>query len=289
MKLGLNMVPVPAAELADIGRQAEELGFGGLYYGEHIAVPTELTTPYPGKVGYNAKTYQLECYVALGHLAAVTKKVRLGTGITILPIRHPLQTARAVTTIDNLSNGRFDLIYGVGSIPDEYDVMGVDFKTRGAMLDEWLDILDKLWSEGEPSHDGRFMQFRPIGFEPKPVQKPRPPVYAGSHSKVGLERAARRADGWYGAVYGPDQMRGIQATLGPMLEKNGRDPSTFKYSLIHAAGEDIIPTDEELTAYNENGADCIIVSPFKMRDVTGVSDAGDRLEATAAALKSWLD
>lgn len=288
MKIGLNVVPVPASELAQIGMRAEALGFDGLYYGEHIAVPMHLKTPYPGKVGYNGKTVQLECYVALGALAAVTKKVRLGNGITILPIRHPLQTARAITTIDNLSGGRFDLIYGVGSIPDEFDVMGVDYKSRGAILDEWLDIFEKLWTEDEIAHKGQFMDFEAIGFEPKPLQKPRPPIYAGSHSKVGLERAARRADGWYGAVYNADHLRQIQALVTPMLEKNGRDPASFKYMNIHAAGEAILPTKEEFQDYEEAGSDSIILTPFKMHGKVHPGECAAKLEEAAEMVKDYL-
>lgn len=288
MRFGLNIVPVPGAELAAVGARAEELGFDGLYYGEHIAVPKHLTNPYPGKVGYNYKTIQMECYVALGALAAVTKKVRLGTGITILPIRHPLQTARAITTIDNISGGRFDLIVGVGSIQEEYDVMGVNYRTRGAMLDEWLDIFDKLWSQDEIEHNGRFMQFQTIGFEPKPVQKPGPPLWMGSHSEAGLERAARRAYGWYGAVYNADGVRKVKAMIAPYLKKYDRDPASFHYNLIHAAGEDILPTAAEIRDYEAEGVERLILSPFKHPNEATDSQAMAKLEACAKGLKGFL-
>jgi probable F420-dependent oxidoreductase len=284
MEIGLNIMPVAAPRLAEIGQQAEDLGFEGLYYGEHIIVPMHLKTPYPGKVGYNAKTIQLECYVALGHLAAVTKRVRLATGVTILPIRDPFQTARAISTIDNLSGGRFDLVYGVGSIPDEFEAMGIDYKTRGARLDEWLDIFEKLWTEDQPAFEGRFAHFEPVGFEPKPVQKPGPPIYAGAHSKVGLERAARRADGWYGAVYDAAQLGEIKAILEPELEKNGRDPKSFVYKLIHASGEAILPTPDELKAYEDAGAASVIVSPFELDR----NDPDADLDAAASAVQDYL-
>jgi probable F420-dependent oxidoreductase len=287
MKFGLNIVPVPGQELPQVGRRAEELGFDGLYYGEHIAVPKHLKTPYPGKVGYNYKTIQLECYVALGALAAVTSKVRLGTGITILPIRHPLQTARAITTIDNISNGRFDLIFGVGSIPDEYEAMGVDFHSRGAILDEWLDIFAKLWTQEEIEHRGRHYSFETIGFEPKPVQVGGPPLWSGARSEKGLERAVRRCVGWYGAVYGAEDVRSIKAMLAPYFLQYDRDPSTFRYMLIHAAGESIIPTDAEIAAYAAEGVEGLILSPFKPAN-TRQSASMEKLEACAAGLKGHL-
>jgi len=288
MKFGLNIVPVPGAELAEVGMRAEELGFDGLYYGEHIAVPKHLKTPYPGKVGYHYKTVQMECYVALGALAAVTKKVRLGTGITIIPIRHPLQTARAITTIDNISGGRFDLIVGVGSIPDEFEVMGVNYKTRGAMLDEWLDIFDKLWTQDEIEHNGRFMQFETIGFEPKPVQKPGPPLWCGSHSEAGLDRAARRAYGWYGAVYNADGVRRVKEMIAPYLKKYDRDPKTFHYSLIHASGQDILPTEDEIRDYEREGVERLILSPFKHANETAETDSMAKLEACAKGIKAFM-
>lgn len=285
MKIGINVMPVPASELATIGRRVEALGFEGLYYGEHIAVPMTLKTPYPGKIGYHGKVTQLECYVALGHLAAVTTRVRLATGLSVLPIRHPLQTARAITTIDNLSGGRFDLVVGLGSIPDEYDAMNVDYKTRGARLDEWLDILDKLWTEDEPSHHGRFMDFEPIGFEPKPIQKPGPPLYLGAYTPVGFDRAVRRATGWYGDISSPAKLREVMKQFEPIHDKYGRDPASFKYKLIHAAGVDDLPSLDELQDYADAGADCIVVSPFHLEE----QNAAAKLEIVAEAFAPYLD
>jgi len=287
MKFGLNIGPVPGPELAEVGARAEELGFDALYCGEHIAVPKHLKTPYPGKVGYNYKSIQMECYVALGALAAVTNRVRLGTGITILPIRHPLQTARAITTIDNISGGRFDLVVGVGSIRDEYEAMGVNFKTRGAMLDEWLDIFDKLWTQDEIEHNGRFMQFETIGFEPKPVQKPGPPLWTGSRTDLGLERAARRAHGWYGAVYNADGVREVKAMVAPYLTKYDRDPASFHYSLIHASGEAILPTEAEIREYEAEGVERLILSPFKRLN-TPETEVMAKLERCAEGLRAFL-
>ena len=277
-------MPVPATELAAIGRRAEALGFEGLYYGEHIAVPMQLKTPYPGKIGYHGKVTQLECYVALGHLAAVTTKVRLATGLSVLPIRHPLQTARAITTIDNLSDGRFDLIVGLGSIPDEYDAMNVDYKTRGARLDEWLDILDKLWTQDEIEHHGRFMDFEAIGFEPKPVQRPGPPLYMGAYTKVGFDRCVRRATGWYGDINSPAKLREVKREFQPLFDKYDRDPATFKFKLIHAAGVDDWPSHDELHDYADAGADCIVVSPFELEE----QNAAEKLERVAEAYRPYL-
>ena len=281
MKIGVNVVPVTAKDLAAVGRRAEELGFGALYYGEHIAVPVDLSIPYPGKAGYAAHYYRLETYVALGYLAAATSTIRLGTGVTILPLRHPLQTARSIASVDNLSNGRLDLAIGVGSIKDEYDVMGVDYETRGRRLEETLDVFERLWADETPSYEGELIRFGPIGFEPKPVQKPRPPLFVGSRTKVALDRAARRADGWYGATYSTDDVREIKAMMAPLLDKYGRDPASFRYSLVHGAGQALLPSAEELAIYADEGVDTVVVSPF---DRQSDPDPMPKLEAAAMAL-----
>lgn len=261
MKFGLNISYIRAHELLDAARLAEELGFSALFVGEHIAIPAKLNIPYPGKVGIDAMTYRYEPYVALSHVAAVTSKVRLGTGISILPIREPLQTARAIATVDVLSNGRLDLAIGAGSIVEEFEVMGYDYATRGPRMDEMVAIFDKLWSEKEIAFSGEFFKFRAIGFEPKPVQKPRPPLYVGSASKAGLKRAARIADGWYGAVYDPAAARTIIDTIKGHMKDYGRDPAGFKYSLIHASGQAILPTPEQCREYEDLGVEMIVVSP----------------------------
>lgn len=280
LTIGLNLSPVQAPELVATARRAEELGFGALFIGEHIAVPVTLHTPYPGKVGYNAMTYQYEPYVALAHLAAVTSKVRLGTGISVLPIREPLQTARAIATLDILSNGRLDLAVGVGSIDEEFEVMGYDHATRGARIDEMIEIFTRVFTEEHPSYQGEHYRFREIGFEPKPVQKPRPPIYMGAVTKAGLKRTARVADGWYGAAYTPDDAAQIIAGISAHLVEYGRDPAQFKYSLIHGAGEPILPTADECRRYAELGVETLIVSPFGLV----AKDAVAKIEEVARAL-----
>lgn len=264
LKIGLNISPAPTEDLLAAGRLAEELGFDALFIGEHIAVPVTLSVPYPGKVGYHSHAYQHEPYVALAALAAATKVVRLGTGISILPIREPLQTARAITTLDRLSNGRLDVAIGSGSIVDEFAVMASDYATRNARLEEMVEIFDCLFTQDKPSYQGRHYRFPEIGFEPKPVQRPRPPIYLGAFGPVALKRAARIADGWYGAVYNPEHAKGIIGTINGHLKEYGRDPAQFKYALIHAAGEPILPTAQECKAYEDIGVEMIVISPFDL-------------------------
>jgi probable F420-dependent oxidoreductase len=262
MKFGLNITYIRADELIPASRLAEELGFASLVMGEHIAVPVELRTPYRGKVGINAMSYRHEPYVALAHVAAVTSKVRLGTGVSILPIHEPLQLARAITTLDVLSNGRLDLAIGAGSIEEEFEVMGFDYASRGPRMDEMVEIFNRLWTQEEIAFSGEHYNFRAIGFEPKPVQKPRPPLYVGSQAKAGLKRAARIGDGWYGSVYDPAAARAIMETIQGHMKEYGRDPASFKYSLIHASGEPILPTAEQIRDYEALGVEMITVSPI---------------------------
>jgi probable F420-dependent oxidoreductase len=281
MKIGLNVSQIKAPDLGRLCRRAEEIGYSSLFIGEHIVVPAQLRTPYRGKINYSAMTYQYEVFGALSYIAAVTSKVRLGTGITILPIREPFQTARAITTVDVLSNGRVDVAIGAGSIPEEFEVMNADYATRGARMDEMVEIFTRLWTEKEVEHDGAFYKFRAVGFEPKPVQKPRPPIYVGSQSKAGIKRAARIADGWYGAVPNPEKAAEIISTIKGHMKDYGRDPTGFKYTLIHGAGSPVLPTADELKAYTDLGVETIVISVFDLE----ATDAQAKIEAAARTLK----
>jgi alkanesulfonate monooxygenase SsuD/methylene tetrahydromethanopterin reductase-like flavin-dependent oxidoreductase (luciferase family) len=132
------------------------------------------------------------------------------------------------------------------------------------------------------------MQFETIGFEPKPVQKPGPPLWSGAWSAAGLERAARRCHGWYGAVYNADGVRQVKELIEPFLKKYDRDPATFHYALIHAAGEDILPTAEEIRDYEAEGVERLILSPFTHPNESFETNAMAKLEACAKGLGSAL-
>src|SRR5690606_15922317 len=218
MKIGLNLVPVSLDKLADAARVSEELGFESGWIGEHIVLPMKPRAPYPyGEASFRPDTPFLEPFVALAHLATVTEKLRLGTGICILPGRQFFATARAITTLDNISRGRLDLGVGTGWSEDEFELLGADFHQRGAVMDEFLDALDALWQQQHPSFHGKYLDFDNLGFAPKPVQKPRVPVHVGGFAPAALRRAAVRGDGWYGSAGSPEEARNSIDTINNLL------------------------------------------------------------------------
>jgi probable F420-dependent oxidoreductase len=164
----------------------------GLRY-EAITVSDHLAMPYfeVPRLG----PFWMDALSVMSFVAGSTRRVRVDASVLVAPYRHPLALAKALSTIDVLSGGRLDVSVGVGHAVREFEVLGVDFDQRGAITDETLEAVIRLWSEDEPSFHGRFFRIDGLAFEPKPVQQPRPPIYVGGNSKPALRRAARY-EGW---------------------------------------------------------------------------------------------
>jgi probable F420-dependent oxidoreductase len=176
-----------------VARAAEECGFESIWTGEHVAMPVG-----QNPVGIDAGTPFLDSLVTLGHLAAHTERVRLGTGVLVLPHHNPMLLAKALATLDVVSDGRLIAGFASGYAEAEFRAIGADFHRRGALTDEYLAAIHSLWTEAEPAFSGRFARFEGICFEPKPRQRPHPPIIIGGHSAQALRRAVRFGDGWYG-------------------------------------------------------------------------------------------
>jgi len=261
MKVGLIISNAPRIHLADIARRAEALGFDSLWAGEHVVLPIREseTHPYgrPGVVQPLGET--LSPFVELAFLAGVTKSIRLATGVILPPIRNVFVTAREITTLDLLSGGRVDVGVGVGWHSGEFALMGADFKTRGAHTDEFLDALKCLFSEATPSFQGRHIAFEPVGFEPKPAQRPHPPILVGGDTLPAMRRAAVRGDGWYGHAGSPEEGRERIATVLRLLGEAGRDAAGFE-NVLQVWDP---PEAEALEAYAAAGAHRVVIAPFK--------------------------
>ncbi|GLY65416.1 TIGR03619 family F420-dependent LLM class oxidoreductase [Amycolatopsis taiwanensis] len=174
-------------ELKRILEVADELGYTSVTVPEHFAMPY-FEVPRLG-------AYWQDALSVMAFAAAATTNVRIDATVLVLPYHHPLQLAKALATIDVLSGGRLNVSVGVGHAEQEFTVLGVPFSRRGAITDEILDILDILWREEKPEYHGEHFEVSGLAFEPKPVQRPRPPIYVGGNSKPALRRAARH-DGW---------------------------------------------------------------------------------------------
>lgn len=192
MKIGVclpNYGPATgAAGIRQVATAAEAAGYDSVWTTDHILVPEEHAATF-GQV--------IEVLVTLGYLAAVTERVSLGTSILVLPQRDPILVAKQATAVDQLSGGRLILGVGAGWMAGEYDNLGVDFKRRGRMMDEWIRLMRTLWTEPKPAFQGEWFQFAGTVFEPKPLQTGGPPLWIGGNSDAAMRRAATLGDAWH--------------------------------------------------------------------------------------------
>ncbi len=212
MKLGLFSVNMGAgsgpAEVIEMARAAEDAGFDSVWAGEHIVLPDPQVPPSP----MAPQAVALDSLVALTWIAAHTTRVRLATGIVILPQRNPVVLAKEVATLDVLSGGRVMFGVGAGYLEPEFAAIGANFAERGAVTDEYLDVLGHLWYDEHPEHHGRFADFAGVDAHPRPVQRP-VPIVVGGHSPPAYRRAVARGHGWYGFFQSPESMEGVVAGL----------------------------------------------------------------------------
>ena len=221
--------------LTQVAKKAEELDFESVWIPEHLAIPVSINSPYPysedGKFpgGPNAALH--DPFVALSFVAACTEKIKLGTGVFVLPLRNPLAVAKAAASVDVLSQGRLLFGIGVGWLEEEFQATGMNFQDRAPRGREWVKILKALWTEETPEYDGRFHSFEPIGFNPKPVQKPHPPIIFGGETRAALKRTAALGDGWYGVRYTPESVKPQLALLKELTQQAERDFSEIEISV----------------------------------------------------------
>jgi probable F420-dependent oxidoreductase len=205
MKFGLFGINFGACADPDSARRvaqtAEEGGFESLWTGEHVVLPDPQAPPSPSPPDVPF----LDPAVALAHVAAHTKTIRLGTGIIILPQRNPVILAKELTSVDVVSGGRLIFGLGVGYLKAEFDALGIPFEDKGARATDYLAAILALWTQNKPSHEGRFVSFSGIQSQPRPVQKPHPPIVIGGHSPPAYRRAVGHANGWYGFMLDVDK------------------------------------------------------------------------------------
>jgi probable F420-dependent oxidoreductase len=200
MKFGTTIMGVSFRSYPEVAAAYEQNGFESIWIPEHLVFPAAMPPTYPysdsGFPPVTSDTPAYDPWVVLSYLAACTERIRLATNIYILPLRHPLQTARSVVTLDRVSGGRVTLGVGVGWMADEFDYLGLSFADRGRATDAAITAIRRLWSEDVIEvHDDHF-DFGPVKFNPKPLQKPSIPIEVGGTSGPALRRAGRLGDGW---------------------------------------------------------------------------------------------
>ncbi len=233
MQFGLMIFATDYAIRPDeLAREAEERGFESVFFPEHTHIPTNRRTPWPGG-GDLPKEYwhTHDPFVALAMAAAVTHRLKVGTGICLVIQRDTITLAKEVATLDFLSGGRFVFGIGGGWNVEEMANHGTDFRTRWKKLREQVAALKKIWTEDEPEFHGEFVNFDPIWSWPKPAQKPHPPILLGGHSKQVLQRVVDYCDGWMPlGVRGTAVIQQIEQ-LRQLAEEKGRDPKTISISV----------------------------------------------------------
>jgi probable F420-dependent oxidoreductase len=214
------------ADFQLIARAAEDAGFDALSVSEHLALPAELA----GNMG----AYWPHAFTAMAFIAGATTRIRVNSGVIVLPYHHPVALAKAVSTLDVLSSGRVSLTFGVGMASAEFAALGARFEQRGKMTDEYIDVMKVLWTEESPEFHGSFVSFEGVIFDPKPVQQPHPPIWFGGRSMVAMRRAAIKGTGWApaGGLLGKgpwfeekEQLPGLIEQIGELRSERGLDPA----------------------------------------------------------------
>lgn len=220
--------------LADVARLAEDLGYHSVFLADHVLMPRHLRSKYPyskdGSFPYDPDKSWLDPLVGLGYLAGRTTTLRLGTSITVLPMRHPIITAKQIATADHLSGGRVIFGVGVGWMAEEFALLGASFHDRGRRMDEYVRLMKVLWTQDNPQFAGEYFRFSDCGFAPKPVQKPHVPIWIGGESPAALRRAARLGDGWHSAGTALVDLPRVLDLLWQALDAAGRSPRDFVVS-----------------------------------------------------------
>ncbi len=224
---------------AALAKALEDRGFESVWAPEHSHIPLSRRSPWPGGGDLPKQYYDvMDPFVTLTAAAAATTTLKIGTGVCLVNQRDPIQTAKLVASIDQVSGGRFLFGIGVGWNAEEMEDHGTDFATRAKLVRERVEAMKAIWTQPKPEYAGEFVNFGPMMTWPKPVQQPHPPVIVGGAFPHGARRAVRYGEGWIPlagrAGYG-DAFETVPK-FHAMLKEAGRDPASCPVS-IFGAGE----------------------------------------------------
>ena len=254
--------PGAVDSLLTIAQKAEAMGFDSLWVADHIVVPTTIRSRYPyndsGRFPLPPELGFLEPLTVLGYLAGVTKRVRLGTWVLVMPHRNPIVTAKMFATLDVLSRGRMVLGAGIGWMEEEISLLGAPFKNRSALSDEYLRAIRELWTNPDPQFEGKFCRFSGIKCEPKPVQKPLP-IWIGGHSARAMRRVVEIGDGWLACPKSFAAFEESYKELQNAASKAGRDLKSIPIMLSPVYASSVEAFVEEMKKYTGLGYDSFFV------------------------------
>ena len=260
MKIGIALGAAHPAVHQELCEAADRLGYESIWMPEHLVFPVEMAgSPFPGRdhPPVPPTTPVFDAFGWLCFLAGRTERIRLGTNVYLLGLRHPFVTARAIQTLDVVSSGRAEIGIGAGWLREEWTAAGLDPATRGRRLDEALAVCKRLWSEERVEHHGEFFDFDPVAFEPKPIQRPWPPLLVGGESEAALQRAVLHAEGWLGLGHKPETVVPLLDRLHAIRAEHELEHERFNVTIGAGA-----PSEQELARFEELGVDRVIVTPW---------------------------
>ncbi|MEK7215387.1 MAG: LLM class F420-dependent oxidoreductase [Chloroflexota bacterium] len=311
-------IPIPSrgslatpAQIRAIASSAEAKGFDLITVADHIVIPHGIASKYPYSESgafVNTAGDWIDIFAMLGLLAGVTSRVKLLTAVLVVPYRHPVTTAKMLASIDYLSGGRLIVGCGTGWMEEEFVLVGAPpFAQRGAVTSEYLQAFRELWTNPDPHFDGEFVHFSEASCDPKPVQRPHPPLWIGGESGPAIRRAATLGDGWFPMPTNPtrplDTLERFKPALDEMrgyAERAGRDPAAIQlcvnssyYSLgtpnLNAEGQrrSFSGSAEQIAAdiagYQALGAGTLLVRA-PGASVTEINDSMDRFNTEVLPL-----
>ncbi len=262
--------------IRDSVQLVEAKGIDSIWLPEHVLFFPDYSSEYPysdsGRIPGDPEGI-LDPFTAMTFIASVTQKVRLGTGICLVPQRQPVYTAKMVADVDFLSGGRVDFGVGIGWLKEEFDNLGMDFSTRAKTCDEYIDAMKALWRPGVSEFKGETISLHPCHFNPKPVQTPHPPIFFGGESGPAMRRVAERGQGWYAYDISPEGLAEKLPVLDEKLAENGRS----RDDLTLYVGPNRHPISTETTqAYAGLGVEQII-APLGARSLDKLALRADAL------------
>lgn len=311
MEIGFNMptggrLGTPEA-LARLAAEGEALGFGFATFSDHIVIPTDIAARYPysetGEFPSGARAGRHDQLTEMAFVAAKTSRLRLVGSVMVVPHRPAVLTAKVLATIDVLSNGRLTVGIGAGWLREEFEALGTPpFEERGAVTDEYLQAFHELWTKADPRFDGKYTKFANIAFEPKPVQKPHPPIWIGGESGPALRRVARLGDGWYPIGTNPqnrlDTLSRFKAgieRLHKLVRDAARDPASIALAYrLQFHGEAVPAKSDDGNRRLFSGGPAELAGDLRaLRDLGVVavdfSFIRDTVDATVDAMRHFRD
>jgi len=273
------------AALTTFAREAEQRDVASLWVSDHVVFPRTATGSYPGgRFPHPPDKAYLEPVSLLAAAAVCTTRARLGASVFVLGHRHPVLMAKMLTTIDALSEGRLICGVGVGWWKEELEILGAPYHQRGRQADEMLQVFKAVWTQDNPAFEGRFFRFRDIGFAPKPVQKPHPPLWVGGDSPGAFRRVVTLSDGWHATSKTPAELAAALPRLRAAAEAAGRAMSTLELSLRFTLRDELLDKGaqaviDQLAEYKRLGLGHILLE-FRRDDLGRMLEILDFVTST---------